>query len=139
EVGQGPNCLWKGIPVNSGPRGLPTDTNLLFHNEGSGRFADVSEKSGVAKVTGRYAMTATAADLNGDGWLDIYVACDSTASILYRNNHDGTFTDVAVTSGVAYGEMGSALAGMGLALGDYGGDARLVMHQTHFVAYFTHH
>ncbi|HUG55392.1 MAG TPA: CRTAC1 family protein [Vicinamibacteria bacterium] len=132
EPGQGVNCLWKGIPVNCGPKGLPTDTNLLFHNEGGGRFRDVSEVSGIAKVTGRYPMTATAADFDGDGWLDIYAACDSTASILYRNNRDGTFTDVAVESGVAYGEMGSVQAGMGLALGDYDGDGRLDLLKTHF-------
>jgi hypothetical protein len=132
EPGTGANCLWKGIPVNCGPKGLPTDTNLLFHNEGGGRFRDVSETSGIAKVTGRYAMTATAADFDGDGWLDIYVACDSTESILYRNNRDGTFTDVAVESGVAYGEMGNVQAGMGLALGDYDGDARLDLLKTHF-------
>jgi enediyne biosynthesis protein E4 len=132
EVGQGPNCLWKGIPVNCGPRGLPTDTNLLFHNEGNGAFADVSAKSAVAKVTGRYSMTATAADLDGDGWIDIYVACDSTASILYRNNHDGTFTDIAVESGVAYSENGTQQAGMGLAVGDYNSDGLLDLFKTHF-------
>jgi hypothetical protein len=132
EPGTGANCLWKGIPVNCGPKGLPTDTNLLFHNEGGGRFRDVSESSGVTKVTGRYAMTATAADFDGDGWLDIYVACDTTASILYHNNHDGTFSDVAVESGVAYGEMGNVQAGMGLALGDYDLDGRLDLLKTHF-------
>src|SRR4030095_12084159 len=67
EPGQGTNCLWKGIPVNCGPKGLPTDTNLLYHNEGDGAFADVSEKSGIAKVTGRYSMTTSAADLAGTG------------------------------------------------------------------------
>jgi enediyne biosynthesis protein E4 len=132
EVGQGPNCLWKGIPVNCGPRGLPTDTNLLFHNDGNGVFSDVSEKSAVAKVTGRYSMTATAADLDGDGWIDIYVACDSTASILYRNNHDGTFTDTAVESGVAYSENGTQQAGMGVAIGDYNTDGLLDLLKTHF-------
>jgi hypothetical protein len=132
EVGQGPNCLWKGIPVNCGPRGLPTDTNLLFHNEGNGTFADASATSGIAKVTGRYPMTAAAADLDGDGWIDIYVACDSTASILYRNNHDGTFTDVAVERGVAYSENGTQQAGMGLAVGDYNTDGLLDLFKTHF-------
>jgi hypothetical protein len=132
EVGNGPNCLWKGIPVNCGPRGLPTDTNLLFHNEGNGTFTDVSTRSAVARVTGRYPMTATAADFDGDGWTDIYVACDSTASILYHNNGDGTFTDTAVESGVAYSENGTQQAGMGLAVGDYNTDGLLDLFKTHF-------
>jgi enediyne biosynthesis protein E4 len=132
EVGTGPNCLWKGVPVNCGPRGLPTDTNLLFHNNGDGTFTDASKPSGIANVTGRYAMTATAADFDGDGWIDIYVACDSTASILYHNNHDGTFTDTAVESGVAYSENGTQQAGMGIAVADYNGDGLLDLLKTHF-------
>ena len=92
----------------------------------------MSEASGIARVTGRYPMTATAADFDGDGWLDIYAACDSTASILYRNGGDGTFKDVAVESGVAYSEMGNVQAGMGLALGDYDSDGRLDLLKTHF-------
>jgi hypothetical protein len=86
----------------------------------------------VSAVTGRYAMTATAADFDGDGWLDIYVACDSTASILYRNNHDGTFRDMAVESGVAYSETGNQQAGMGIALADVNGDGLLDVLKTHF-------
>jgi len=132
QAGEGTSCLWKGIPVNCGPKGLPTDTNLLYHNEGDGRFKDVSVASGVSKVTGRYPMTAAAADLDGDGWTDLYVACDSTAAIYYRNNHDGTFTDLAVPSGVAYDEDGRAQAGMGLALGDFNGDGLLDLFKTHF-------
>ena len=132
EPGAGSNCLWKGIPVNCGPKGLPTDTNLLYHNRGGGTFDDVSVASGVVKVTGRYPMTALAADLDGDGWQDIYVASDSTAAILYRNNRDGTFTDVAVESGIAYGENGNPQAGMGAAAGDFNGDGLLDVVKTHF-------
>ena len=106
--GRAPNCSWKGLPVNCGPKGLATDTNLLYRNDGDGTFTDVSAASGVARVTGRYSMTAAAADFDGDGWIDIYVATDSTAAILYRNNHDGTFTDVALPSGAAYNELGVA-------------------------------
>jgi hypothetical protein len=132
EPGQGPNCTWKGLSVNCGPKGLPTDTNLLYRNNGDGTFTDVSAASGIAKVTGRYSMTAAAADLDGDGWIDIYVATDSTAAILYRNNPDGTFTDVALASGAAYNEMGSPQAGMGVALGDVDADGALDILKTHF-------
>jgi len=132
EPGSGANCTWKGIAVNCGPKGLPTDTNLLYHNDGNGRFSDVSERSGIARVNGRYSMTALAVDLNGDGWPDIYVASDSTAAILYRNNQDGTFTDIAVESGTAYNDLGSPQAGMGLAAGDYNNDGLLDLVKTHF-------
>lgn len=132
EPGKGPNCLWKGIPVNCGPKGLPTDTNLLYHNNGDGTFTDVSDVSGIAKVRERYAMTAVVTDFNDDGWPDIYVACDSTASILYKNNHDRTFTDVAIETGAAYNENGQAQAGMGVAVGDYNGDGHLDIFKTHF-------
>jgi hypothetical protein len=132
EPGSGSNCLWKGIPVNCGPKGLATDTNLLYRNRGDGTFADVSVPSRIADVKGRYSMTAMATDLDADGWPDIYVASDSTAAILYRNNRDGTFTDVAVASGVAYNENGNPQAGMGLAAGDFNRDGRLDLLKTHF-------
>jgi hypothetical protein len=132
EPGQAANCLWKGIPVNCGPKGLATDTNLLYRNEGNGRFRDVSEASGIARVKNHYPMTAIAADLDSDGWVDIYVACDSTAAIFYHNNHDGTFTDVAMASGTAYSEFGNEQAGMGLGVGDFFGDGRLDLFKTHF-------
>lgn len=132
EPGSRSNCMWKGIPVNCGPKGLPTDTNLLYRNNGDGTFSDVSESSGVGKVRDRYAMTAVVTDFNDDGWPDVYVACDSTASILYRNNRDGTFTDVALETGSAYNEDGQAQAGMGVAVGDYNGDGFLDIFKTHF-------
>ena len=132
EPGKGGNCFWKGIPVNCGPKGLPTDTNLLYRNNGDGTFTDVSEKSGIAKVTGRYSMTAVVTDYNNDGWADIYVACDSTASTLYRNNKDGTFTDVSLESGTAYNEDGNAQAGMGVTVGDYDNNGFPDIFKTHF-------
>jgi len=132
EPGKGANCTWKGVPVNCGPKGLPTDTNLLYHNNGDGTFTNLSESSGIAKVQGRYSMTATTLDFDRDGWTDIYVACDSSASTLYRNNHNGTFTDVAVEAGCAYNEDGQAQAGMGVATGDYNGDGLVDIFKTHF-------
>jgi len=132
EPGTGVNCTWKGIPVNCGPKGLPTDTNVLYHNDGNGRFTDVSSPSGIDRVKDRYSMTSLAADFDGDGWTDIYVASDSTAAILYRNNHDGTFTDVAIPSGTAYSENGNPQAGMGVTAGDYDSDGRLDLLKTHF-------
>jgi hypothetical protein len=132
EPGQGVNCLWKGIPVNCGPKGLPTDTNLLYHQERDGTFRDVSEASGIAAVRNRYSMTAAAADLDEDGWTDIYVASDSTAAILYRNNRDGTFSDIALQSGTAFSENGMAQAGMGLAIADFNADGTLDIVKTHF-------
>jgi enediyne biosynthesis protein E4 len=132
EPGKGPNCLWKGIAVNCGPKGLPTDVNIFYRNNGNGSFTDVSESSGVAKVRGRYAMTAVVTDFDADGWPDIYVACDSTASILYRNNRNATFTDVALEAGCAYNEDGQAQAGMGVAIGDYNCDGLPDIFKTHF-------
>jgi enediyne biosynthesis protein E4 len=132
EPGKGNNCFWKGIPVNCGPKGLPTDTNLLYHNEGNGVFTDVSLKSGVSKVVGRYSMTAIVTDFNNDGWADIYVACDSTSSTLYRNNKDGTFTDVSLETGSAYNEDGNSQAGMGVTVGDYDNNGFSDIFKTHF-------
>jgi hypothetical protein len=132
EPGKGANCLWKGVPVNCGPKGLPTDSNLLYRNDGGGTFADVSKASGIARVQNRYAMTAILTDFNNDGWPDIYVACDSTASILYRNKGDGTFEDVALETGSAYSEDGQPQAGMGVAVGDYNGDGFADILKTHF-------
>ncbi len=125
-------CNWKGIPVNCGPRGLPPGSVSLYHNNGDGIFQDVSAKSGVAKAKGSYCMTTVAADFDNDGWPDIYVACDSTPSFLFKNNHDGTFTDVGLESGVALNEDGMEQAGMGLGIGDYNLDGSLDILKTHF-------
>ena len=130
--GANANCNWKGIPVNCGPRGLPPETPLLFHNNGDGTFSDVTAASGVLQAKGSYMMTAVAADFNNDGWPDLYVACDSTPSFLLRNNHDGTFTDIGLEAGVALNEDGMEQAGMGLGIGDFNLDGHLDIFKTHF-------
>jgi hypothetical protein len=125
-------CQWKGVPTMCGPRGLPGDTNLLYHNNGDGTFTDVSEKAGILKPGPRYSITATSYDFDNDGWPDIYVAVDSEPSILFKNNHDGTFTDVAVMAGCAYNDDGHEQAGMGLAVADYDCDGWFDIFKTNF-------
>jgi enediyne biosynthesis protein E4 len=132
KPGENPYCNWKGIPVNCGPRGLPPSLPALYHNNGDGTFTDVSEKSGVTKARGSYSMTTVAADFDNDGWPDLYIACDSTPSFLLKNNHDGTFTDVGLESGVALNEDGMEQAGMGLGISDYNLDGSLDVLKTHF-------
>jgi enediyne biosynthesis protein E4 len=117
--GQGRWCQWKGINVMCGPRGLRPGVNALYHNNGDGTFSDVSQKSGILNATVCYGFTSLTADFDHDGWPDIYVACDSTASLLYHNNHNGTFTEIGKKVGVAYNEDGSEQAGMGLAADDF--------------------
>ena len=124
--------MWKGTPVMCGPRGLPSAPNLLLHNVGGGKFEDVSRASGFEKTAGHYCFSVTTIDSREDGWPDIYVACDSTPSILYRNNHDGTFTDVGAEQGVAYNEDGREQAGMGSTAGDFDGDGHLDLYKTNF-------
>jgi hypothetical protein len=130
--GDGPSCLWKGTPVMCGPRGLPGAPNLLYHNLGNGKFEDVSEKSGFKKTSGHYCFSVSTLDYDEDGWPDIYVACDSTPAILYHNNHDGTFTDMAADAGVAFNEDGREQAGMGSTVADYDGDGHLDIFKTNF-------
>ena len=132
KPGANPYCFYRGMPVNCGPRGLPFDTNLLYHNKGDGTFEDVSERSGIAKVTGHYALSVLAQDVNDDGRPDIYVACDQTPSLLFMNQGDGTFVEEGVPRGVAYDENGRSLSGMGITSADYDGDGRLDIFRTNF-------
>ena len=125
-------CQWKGVPTLCGPRGLPGGTNTLFHNNGDGTFTDVSEPSGIRKPGPRYSITAVSYDFDNDGWPDIYIAVDSQPSILFQNNHDGTFTDIAVGAGCAYSEGGHEQAGMGVAVADYDCDGFFDIFKTNF-------
>ena len=117
--GQGRWCQWKGINVMCGPRGLKPGTSALYHNNGDGTFSDVSQKSGIHATTACYGFTSLTSDFDQDGWPDIYVACDSNANLLYRNNRDGTFGEIGKKAGVAYNEDGSEQAGMGLSSDDF--------------------
>ena len=130
--GKNPGCNYYGIPVYCGPGGLPQESCRLYHNNGDGTFTDVSEKSGISAVKPGYALTAAATDLDGDGWPDIYVACDVSPSLLFRNNHDGTFTEQGLGRGVSLSEDGQEQAGMGLAIGDFDPDGSLDIFKTHF-------
>src|SRR5581483_8278683 len=126
------NCTWKGIPVNCGPRGLPHGLNSLYRNNGDGTFTDVSQQAGIAAARPSYGMTVVAADFNEDGWPDIYVACDSTPSLLFINQHDGTCKEEGIARGAALSEDGKEQAGMGLAVGDYDLDGHLDIFKTNF-------
>ncbi len=131
-AGKNPDCNYKGVLVNCGPRGLTPERPILYHNNGDGTFTDVTERSGIGAVTPGYGLTAVAADLDGDGWQEIYVACDSTPSLLFRNRGNSVFEEVGLQSGLAVNEDGNEQAGMGVGIGDFDTDGRLDVLKTHF-------
>ena len=132
KPGANSSCTWKGMPVECGPRGLPPGYHSLYRNNGDGTFTDVSKQAGISDLRGSYGMTAVAADFNEDGWPDIYIACDSTPSLLLMNSGKGTFTEEGVLRGVALSEDGMEQAGMGIGIGDYDLDGHLDIFKTHF-------
>ena len=125
-------CRYRGIKVACGPPGLIGGKNILYHNRGSGRFEDVSDHAGITRGSGTYGLGVSTLDFDDDGWVDLYVANDSNPSALYRNNHDGTFTDIAVTAGCAYSQDGKPQAGMGVAIGDYDRNGTMDVFKTNF-------
>ncbi|MGA2647014.1 MAG: CRTAC1 family protein [Candidatus Sulfotelmatobacter sp.] len=106
-----------------GPLDYEGDTNVLYHNNCNGTFTDVSDKSGIGSLIGR-TMGVTSADFDGDGWPDIYVSNDKTQNFLFHNNHNGTFTEVALDEDVAYGQNGEATSSMGPVFADVDGDGK---------------
>jgi len=119
EFGKGKMCQYRGIAVQCGPRGLPGAGDSLYHNNGDGTFAEVSKAAGVSDPAGRYGLGVVWCDFNEDGHQDLYVANDAGPNFLYRNNGNGTFTDVGFLSGTAVSEDGAEQGSMGVAIGDY--------------------
>lgn len=115
--------LYYEADVYPGPLAYPGQLSVLYHNNGDGTFTDVSQKAGITKK-GR-AMGVLSADYDDDGWPDIFVANDAMENYLYHNNGNGTFTEVALEAGVAFGQHGNAVSSMGGDFGDFDGDGRL--------------
>ena len=126
------NCIWKGIPVFCGPQGLPMGSNLLYRNNRNGSFTDVTKQTGIGEPVRGYGLTSLVSDFDNVGWPDIYVACDSSASIFYHNKGDGTFSETALFTGTAYNKDGKEQGGMGIGAGDYDGDGFLDIIKTNF-------
>jgi hypothetical protein len=125
-------CTYKSINVACGPPGLPGGKNILYHNNGDGTFSDVSEKAGLWNTVGTYGLSVAVSDFDNDGWPDIYVADDSIASILYVNQKDGTFKDLAIEAGAALSPDGKPQAGMGVGVGDYNHSGNMDILKTNF-------
>lgn len=124
--------MWKGVLVFAGPSGLPGAQDVLYRNEGEGRFRDVTRQAGVGQPTPTYGLSALFCDYDQDGDSDLYVANDSAPNFLYRNEGNGQFRDVGVEAGVALSAEGGAQAGMGIAYRDYDGDGDSDFLVTHF-------
>ena len=131
KFGGGPNCQYRGIPVSCGPRGLKGSRDRLYHNNGDGTFTDATESLHIDEGS-YYGLGVIWGDYDGDGWPDIYVANDSSPSLLYHNNSGKSFTESALSAGVAYSADGREQAGMGVDFGDYDNDGRPDLVKTNF-------
>jgi hypothetical protein len=132
EFGQGQTCQYKSIPVQCGPRGLKGAGDSLFRNNGNGTFTDVSKAAGVSDPDGFYGLGVVTSDFDDDGWIDIFVANDSTPNFHYRNNGDGTFKEIGFNAGTAVNENGSEQGCMGATAGDYDHDGKIDLFVTNF-------
>ena len=130
--GEQTQCRWKGRPVMCGPRGLPPETVSFYQNDGHGHFTDVSDQVHITGPKSYYGFTALTGDFDNDGWPDIFIACDSTASLYYHNVGGKTFEEIGVRAGLAYNEDGREQAGMGSAAADFDGDGLLDIFKTNF-------
>ncbi|PYU72026.1 MAG: CRTAC1 family protein, partial [Acidobacteria bacterium] len=132
QFGSNKFCRFKGILVQCGPWGLEGESDFLYHNRGDGTFEEVSVKAGVHDNIGYYGLGVMWVDYDDDGWPDLLVANDSVPNYLYHNNHNGTFTDTGMLTGVALSGEGMELGNMGIDWGDYDHSGRLSFFVTHF-------
>jgi enediyne biosynthesis protein E4 len=138
QIGQMPKpgtntyCNYRGVPVACGPRGLPGLADLIYYNEGNGKFREVSQDIGVRDTIKAYGLGVVWFDFDNDGWPDIFVANDSMPNYLWHNKGDGTFEEVAFEAGCALSGDGRAQSNMGIAVGDYDNDGWLDLFVTHF-------
>ena len=123
-------CFLQGVHIFCGPHEYPGIRDTLYRNNGDGTFTDVTTRARVHN-TGK-GLGALFTDYNNDGYPDIFVANDAVPDFLYQNNKDGTFTDIAITAGVAYNSEGRATASMGIAPGDYDNDGVQDLFVTNF-------
>ncbi len=130
--GEKSQCQWKGLPVICGPRGLPGETVTLYQNDGHGHFTDVSERMHITTPKDYYGFTPLVTDFDNDGWPDIFVACDSTASLYFHNVKGERFEEIGVQAGVAYNDEGREQAGMGTAAADFNHHGRFDIFKTNF-------
>jgi len=127
------SCIFRGVKVECGPRGLPGETDLLFHNKGDGTFEEVSKKAGVDDPGKTFGMTAIWGDYDNDGWPDLYVTNDGDPNLLYHNKHDGTFEEVGLATGTSLSLDGREKGGMGADFGDIDHSGWLDIEVTNFV------
>lgn len=132
KFGSTPYCMYRGVDVQCGPRGLKGAGDSLFHNNGNGTFTDVSKQAGVSDPDGYYGLGVIWADFNNTGRPDIYVANDSTPNFLYKNLGNGKFDEIGFESGTALNDNGSEQASMGIAVGDYNHTGRPSLYVTDF-------
>jgi enediyne biosynthesis protein E4 len=130
--GSSKTCSYKGIRVQCGPRGLPGERDFFYRNKGDGTFEEVAEKIGVADKDKYFGLGVSFADYDNDGWLDLYVANDSSPNYLYKNNRDGTFSDVSFETGTSYSGAGDEQGSMGVSFADYDNDGNADIFVTNF-------
>jgi hypothetical protein len=130
--GSRPNCRYAGLPVMCGPRGLAGQRDVLYRNNGGLSFSDVTSAAGELDREAYRGLGAVWGDYDDDGRPDLLVANDAHPNLLFHNEGNGTFVEVAFEAGVAYDEDGRERAGMGVDLGDYDNDGRLDATITNF-------